>query len=163
MISVTLLIHVPPLTSHLLYMNHKMTPQQLEKLLGNLLYLLIDLWFVIYLVDAEGMIRRFHDIKMEWGFDKFFPLDSFNVLPNGYLVNDCCVFGAEVFVHERSAKRDNLSMIKEPSNRIMTWKIENFSTQQDKVPIYSRIYVVGDLKWYCLFIFIFLYHSIHSR
>ncbi|KAK7844191.1 ubiquitin carboxyl-terminal hydrolase 12 [Quercus suber] len=50
--------------------------------------------------DAEGMIRRFHDIKMEWGFDKFLPLDSFNFLPNGYLVNDCCVFGAEVFVHE---------------------------------------------------------------
>ncbi|XP_050281369.1 ubiquitin C-terminal hydrolase 12-like [Quercus robur] len=97
--------------------------------------------------DAEGTIRRFHDIKMEWGFDKFLPLDSFNDLPNGYLVNDCCVFGAEVFVHERSAKRDYLSMIKEPSNRIMTWKIENYSTQQDKVPIYSRIYVVGDLKW----------------
>nr|POF23398.1 ubiquitin carboxyl-terminal hydrolase 12 [Quercus suber] len=50
--------------------------------------------------DAEGTIRRFHDIKMEWGFDKFLPLDSFNFLPNGYLVNDCCVVGAEVFVHE---------------------------------------------------------------
>nr|XP_023875692.1 MATH domain and coiled-coil domain-containing protein At3g58260-like [Quercus suber] len=84
---------------------------------------------------------------MEWGFDKFLPLDSFNFLPDGFLVNDCCAFGAEVFVHERSAKRDYLSMIKEPSNRIMTWKIENFSTQEDKAPICSRIYVVGDLKW----------------
>ncbi|KAM3685441.1 hypothetical protein ACJW31_11G117600 [Castanea mollissima] len=97
--------------------------------------------------DAEGTIRRFHDIKMEWGFDKFLPLDSFNFLPNGYLVNDYCVFGTEVFVHERSAKRDSLFMIKEPSNRIMTWRIENFSTQQDKAPISSRIYIVGDSKW----------------
>ncbi|KAM3685442.1 hypothetical protein ACJW31_11G117700 [Castanea mollissima] len=97
--------------------------------------------------DAEGAIRRFHDIKMEWGFDKFLTLGSFNFLPNGYLVNDCCVFGTEVFVHERSAKRDSLFMIKEPSNRIMTWKIENFSTQQDKAPISSRIYIVGDSKW----------------
>ncbi|KAK4551567.1 hypothetical protein RGQ29_032333 [Quercus rubra] len=56
--------------------------------------------------DVEGAIRRFHDIKTEWGFDKFLPLDSFNVISNGYLVNDCCVFGAEIFVHERSAKRE---------------------------------------------------------
>ncbi|KAK7841562.1 ubiquitin carboxyl-terminal hydrolase 12 [Quercus suber] len=96
--------------------------------------------------DVEGAIRRFHDIKTEWGFDKFLPLDSFNVISNGYLVNDCCVFGAEIFVHERSAKRECLTMIKEPPNRIMTWKIENFS-KKDKVLYVSQVYVVGELKW----------------
>ncbi|XP_030945787.1 MATH domain and coiled-coil domain-containing protein At3g58200-like [Quercus lobata] len=96
--------------------------------------------------DVEGAIRRFHDIKTEWGFDKFLPLDSFNVISNGYLVNDCCVFGVEIFVHERSAKRECLTMIKEPPNRIMTWKIENFS-QKDRVLYASQVYVVGELKW----------------
>ncbi|KAM4081732.1 hypothetical protein ACJW30_11G114000 [Castanea mollissima] len=96
--------------------------------------------------DVEGAIRRFHDIKTEWGFDKFLPLDSFNVISNGYLVNDCCVFGVEVFVHERSAKRECLTMINEPPNRIMTWKIENFS-KKDRVLYASQVYVVGELKW----------------
>jgi hypothetical protein len=58
----------------------------------------------IYLVDADAEIKRFHDVKTEWGFNKFLPLDSFNCHCNGYLVNDCCVFGVEVFVHERSGK-----------------------------------------------------------
>nr|POF19568.1 isoform 2 of ubiquitin carboxyl-terminal hydrolase 12 [Quercus suber] len=96
--------------------------------------------------DVEGAIRRFHDIKTEWGFDKFLPLDSFNVISNGYLVNDCCIFGVEIFVHEHSAKRECLTMIKEPPNRIMTWKIENFS-KKDKVLYVSQVYVVGELKW----------------
>ncbi|KAK7844151.1 ubiquitin carboxyl-terminal hydrolase 12 [Quercus suber] len=65
-------------------------------------------------LTIPGTIRRFHDIKMEWGFDKFLPLDSFNFLPNGYLVNDCCVVGAEVFVHERSAKQDYLKLLVYP-------------------------------------------------
>ncbi|KAL0007654.1 hypothetical protein SO802_009156 [Lithocarpus litseifolius] len=37
-------------------------------------------------------------------------------------------------------------MIKEPPNRIMTWKIENFS-KKDKVLYASQVYVVGELKW----------------
>ncbi|KAK7829852.1 ubiquitin carboxyl-terminal hydrolase 12 [Quercus suber] len=37
-------------------------------------------------------------------------------------------------------------MIKEPLNRTMTWKIENFSSL-DKVTYYSRIFQVGDVKW----------------
>ena len=54
--------------------------------------------FAIYLVDADGEIRRFHDVKTEWGFNKFLPFDSFNCHCNGYLVNNCCVIGVEVFV-----------------------------------------------------------------
>ena len=53
----------------------------------------------------------------------------------------------EIFVHERSAKRECFTMIREPPNRIMTWKIENFS-QKDRVLYASQVYVVGELKWY---------------
>ena len=103
--------------------------------------------FAIYLVDVDGTIRRFHDVKTEWGFDKFLTLNSFNLRCNGYLVNDCCVFGAEVFVHERSGKREFLSMIKEPPNGVFTWKLENFSAL-NKIAYYSQVFPVGDLKWY---------------
>uniref|UniRef100_A0A2N9H9T9 MATH domain-containing protein n=1 Tax=Fagus sylvatica TaxID=28930 RepID=A0A2N9H9T9_FAGSY len=96
--------------------------------------------------DADGEIRRFHDVKTEWGFNKFLSLDSFNCHCNGYLVNDCCVFGAEVFVHERSGKREFLSMIKDPPNGVMTWKLENFSAL-NKAAYYSQVFAIGDLKW----------------
>ena len=98
-------------------------------------------------VDFDGVVRRFHDIKTEWGFHKFLDLKSFEDFSQGYLVNDCCVFGAELFVHERNAKREFLTMIREPLNRTMTWKIENFLSL-DKVTYYSRIFQVGDVKWY---------------
>nr|XP_023905549.1 uncharacterized protein LOC112017315 [Quercus suber] len=100
--------------------------------------------------DVDGVIRRFHDIKTEWGFHKFLSLKCFDDLSQGYLVNDCCVFGAELFVHERNAKREVLTMIKEPLNRTMAWKIENFSSL-DKVTYCSRIFQVGDVKWKLLF------------
>ena len=98
-------------------------------------------------VDFDGVVRRFHDIKTEWGFHKFLDLKSFEDLSQGYLVNDCCVFGAELFVHERNAKREFLTMIREPLNHTMTWKIENFLSL-DKVTYYSRIFQVGNVKWY---------------
>ncbi|KAM3733229.1 hypothetical protein ACB098_11G119200 [Castanea mollissima] len=96
--------------------------------------------------DADGVTRRFHDIKTEWRFHKFLSLKSFEDISQGYLVNDYCVFGAELFVHERNAKQEFLTMIKEPLNRTMTWKIKNFSTL-DQESYYSQIFQVGDVKW----------------
>ncbi|KAK9215011.1 hypothetical protein WN944_007014 [Citrus x changshan-huyou] len=49
-----------------------------------------------------GKERRFHGLKLEWGFDQFIPLEEFNDASNGYLVGDTCVFGAEVLVKERN-------------------------------------------------------------
>ncbi|KAK7817614.1 hypothetical protein CFP56_042630, partial [Quercus suber] len=102
----------------------------------------------IYLaiVDTEKYTLGW-EIYTEWGFHKFLSLKCFDYLSQGYLVNDCCVFGAELFVHERNAKREVLTMIKDPLNRTMAWKIENFSSL-DKVTYCSRIFQVGDVKWY---------------
>ncbi|KAH9687477.1 TRAF-like family protein [Citrus sinensis] len=49
-----------------------------------------------------GKERRFHGLKLEWGFDQFIPLEEFNDASNGYLLGDTCVFGAEVLVKERN-------------------------------------------------------------
>ncbi|KAM4099665.1 hypothetical protein ACB094_05G009300 [Castanea mollissima] len=92
-----------------------------------------------------GAIRRFNDINSTWGFAKFLPLDTFNDASQGYLVNNCCVFGAEVFVHERSVKRQCLSFIKEPDNSTLTWKIERFSTLNEE-HYFSQEFTVGDSK-----------------
>ena len=90
-------------------------------------------------VGGGGGIKRFNDMNSEWGC-------TFNDVTQGYLVNNCCVFGVEVFVHERTVKRQCLSMIEEPDNSTFTWKIERFSTLNEE-RYYSQEFTVGDSKW----------------
>ena len=93
-----------------------------------------------------GAIKRFYDTNNEWGFAKFLPLNTFNDATQGYLVNNCCIFGAEVFVHERSVKRQCLYFIEEPYNGTFTWKIARFSTLNEEY-YYSQEFAVEDSKW----------------
>ncbi|XP_022146379.1 ubiquitin carboxyl-terminal hydrolase 12-like [Momordica charantia] len=51
-----------------------------------------------YLAVQDGIVRRFHAIKTEWGFEKLISLDTFNDSSNGFLVDDCCAFGVDVVV-----------------------------------------------------------------
>lgn len=54
-----------------------------------------------------GRERRFGELKLQCSFDQFIPLTTFNNTSNGYLVEDTCVFGAEVFVKYRNkGKKD---------------------------------------------------------
>ena len=98
--------------------------------------------------DAEGGIRRFHRITTEWGFDNFLPIKTFKDASNGYLLGDCCLFEAEVFVIKHNGKGECLSMIKNSRNNTFTWKIEKFSAVVDKEVICSDEFVIGDHKWY---------------
>ncbi|KAK9003167.1 hypothetical protein V6N11_060734 [Hibiscus sabdariffa] len=79
--------------------------------------------------DATGKDRRFHGSKHLWGFDQLIPIRTFNDVGNGYLLDDSCVFGAEVFVTKEmsSGKGECLSMIKDAISSKHVWKIENFS------------------------------------
>ena len=92
-------------------------------------------------------------MKTEWGFTKFLPLDTFKDVSHGYLVNDCCLFGVEVFVHKHSAKLECVSMTKKPDNCTLTWKIENFSALDEES--YSQEFTVEDSQWY------FYYWNLH--
>ncbi|KAK9218496.1 hypothetical protein WN943_007133 [Citrus x changshan-huyou] len=99
--------------------------------------------------DAMGNERRFHGLKLEWGFDQFIPLNEFNDASNGYLVGDTCIFGAEVFVKERNiVKGECLSMKKftSASPYKYVWKIKNFSNLEAK-RYESEVFVAGDQKW----------------
>ncbi|WRX08335.1 MATH/TRAF domain - like 1 [Theobroma cacao] len=82
--------------------------------------------------DADGAVKRFHWMKTEWGFAQLLSLESFNNTSNGYLIGDCCIFGAEVFLMERNCKWECLSMIKEPEDNTITFKMDNFSKLDKK-------------------------------
>ncbi|XVF79793.1 hypothetical protein PTKIN_Ptkin15bG0018200 [Pterospermum kingtungense] len=96
--------------------------------------------------DDAGAVKRFHQMKTEWGFDQLLLLESFKDASNGYLVNDSCTFGAEVFVIEQKATRENLSMIKVPAPNPISFKIENFS-KLDKTYYESPLQSIAGFNW----------------
>ncbi|KAJ1418701.1 TRAF-like [Sesbania bispinosa] len=103
-----------------------------------------------YLVvqDAVRKERRFHKMKVEWGFDQFIPLKDFNHGSKGYLVDDICAFGAEVFVcRERSkSKGESLIMMKDAIAYKQVWDINNFS-KLDSECYDSKPFNAGNYKW----------------
>ncbi|KAM7470609.1 hypothetical protein LguiA_008792 [Lonicera macranthoides] len=96
--------------------------------------------------DVSKNSRRFHAMKTEWGFSKLLPLSTFNDSANGYLVDDCAIFGAEVFVRNSTCKGENISLIKNPIDRSLVWKIDNFSSLIDE-RITSEVFAAGGYKW----------------
>ncbi|XAR67431.1 Ubiquitinyl hydrolase 1 [Bertholletia excelsa] len=88
--------------------------------------------------------KCFHQLKTEWGFDKLLPLNALNDESKRYVLDDCCVFGAEVFVTNYSGKGEHLSMI--PACKTYTWTIDNFSTRNEE-EILSDDFCVGGHKW----------------
>ncbi|XP_059654604.1 uncharacterized protein LOC132301363 [Cornus florida] len=94
--------------------------------------------------DAEP-VRRFHGNKTEWGFEKFLSLKKFQNPSNGYLINDTCVFGAEVFVMKYSGKGECLSTTKLLSNKIYTWKVDKFSDSEEY--LCSDEFKIGGRNW----------------
>ncbi|PQM38804.1 hypothetical protein Pyn_07621 [Prunus yedoensis var. nudiflora] len=79
---------------------------------------------------------------------KYLALQAFTDASNGFLVDDACVFGAEVFVRkERSTcKGECLSMIKDAVMYKHVWKIENLS-KLDEESYDSETFIAGDQKW----------------
>ncbi|CAM8995903.1 unnamed protein product [Rhodiola kirilowii] len=81
--------------------------------------------------DNEG--KRFHGLKKEWGFARLISIERFKDAKNGYLVNDCCVFGVQICVVASGVRYGNLVMIKQPSDGIFTWKVDSFSALSGNV------------------------------
>ncbi|KAL3812224.1 hypothetical protein ACJIZ3_013492 [Penstemon smallii] len=104
----------------------------------------------IYLTlqDTAEKGRRFHGMKLESGFDKFIPQVAFKDSANGYLVNDTCIFGAEVYVCQEKhiGKGESLAMIKDAISYKNTWRIENFSSLTEEC-VDSKPFNAADHKW----------------
>ncbi|OMP09154.1 TRAF-like family protein [Corchorus olitorius] len=72
--------------------------------------------------------RRFEETKSEWGLAQLLSIETFEDVSNGYLVDDCCILGAEVFVSKHAGRVECVSFINKPDDNIYTWEIEKFST-----------------------------------
>ncbi|XP_059444066.1 BTB/POZ and MATH domain-containing protein 1-like isoform X3 [Corylus avellana] len=95
--------------------------------------------------DANGKVRLFHGMNTEWGFGQFLSLTTFSDSFNGYLLEDSCVFGAEVFVIKCTGKGELLSILDFPITGICTWGIEADSVQ--RVEYLRKDFSVGKYKW----------------
>jgi len=96
--------------------------------------------------DANGRVKRFHKLKTEWGIAQLLSHDTLHDSSNGYLVDDTCVFGVEVFVSKGPCKGECLSMINEPQRNYFTWKIDNFTALKDK-EYASEQFIVEGQRW----------------
>lgn len=65
---------------------------------------------------------------------------------NGYLVNDTCVFGAEVFVVKNKRIRECLSILKATNSYKHELEVSKFSELENEW--YSEEFNAGDHKWY---------------
>ena len=98
--------------------------------------------------DAKGAFKYFDKWRIEHGCAQLIPIDEFNDPCHGYLVDDCCVFGAEVFVIQPSSgNEETLTMVKEPTGRTHTWSIKNFSELNDDFQN-SHEFTVGVMNCY---------------
>ncbi|KAK3219266.1 hypothetical protein Dsin_013236 [Dipteronia sinensis] len=96
---------------------------------------------------AKGALKHFDNLRTEHGCAQLISLDELNDPSKGYLVNDCYVFGVEVFVIQPSSgNEETLTMVKEPSGGTYTWSIKNFSKLNDNLQ-YSNEFTVGGRKW----------------
>ncbi|XP_055823930.1 MATH domain and coiled-coil domain-containing protein At3g58400-like [Solanum dulcamara] len=96
-------------------------------------------------LSARGKMRRFQPIKSLWGLPKFLSHKAFKEVSNGYLVDDKCVVGAEIFIVQRQAIGECLSIVKSNGSFKREWKICNFSNPGKNW--LSEEFTVGDHKW----------------
>ncbi|XP_040992263.1 uncharacterized protein LOC121239172 isoform X3 [Juglans microcarpa x Juglans regia] len=96
--------------------------------------------------DADGIARRFHNLKTEWGFNQLLSHDTLNDPSNGYIVDDSCILGAEVLVMKRTGRGVCLSMIKQPQTNYFTWRVDNFVARKNDY-YYSDVFIVEGRKW----------------
>ncbi|XP_031256349.1 uncharacterized protein LOC116114342 [Pistacia vera] len=98
--------------------------------------------------DLQGKQRRFRRLKPEWGFDQFIPIKVFTDDSKGFLVDDTCKVGVQVFVSKESStgRGECLKMIKDPRSFTYVWKIENFS-KLDCEYYDSKEFTVAGFNW----------------
>lgn len=70
---------------------------------------------------------------------------------SGYIYEDSCIFGAEVFVNKYEGTIHCLEMKKETEYVTYTWKIDCFLAVKEEV-LKSDDIEVGELKWYNVFL-----------
>ncbi|KAM5568591.1 hypothetical protein ABKV19_016240 [Rosa sericea] len=103
-----------------------------------------------YLVFEDALTKKkcFHGAMRSAGFDKLIPLEDFTDVSNGLLVDDTCVFGAEVFVckERRTGKGECLARMKKASVCKHVWMVDKFSSLGAQF-YESEPFTAGDYDW----------------
>ncbi|XP_047309364.1 uncharacterized protein LOC124912760 [Impatiens glandulifera] len=101
-----------------------------------------------YTTPGPDSVVRFHMLRKRSGIDRFIDLPTFELSSNGYLVDDKCVFGAEVFLIKQTSKVEMLILQDEDSSFTAShiWKIKSFSSRPLERFV-SEIFIWGDFKW----------------
>lgn len=117
--------------------------------------------------DLDGFTKEncFHrEMLRSPGFDKLMPLEEFTDASNGYVVDDTCVFGAEVFVCKERTKRkiEHLLRVDHAVMYKQVWKVEHFSKLKAEYYV-SKPFNAGDQKWYLSLSFLSISFSTKNK
>ncbi|EYU40987.1 hypothetical protein MIMGU_mgv1a023083mg [Erythranthe guttata] len=96
-------------------------------------------------LSSPGRTRCFLETKSEWGISKFISKKILSDPSNGYLVNDNCVFGAEVFVVKKDAIIECVSLNNINIHYKHDLKISDFSKLNER--LFSEQFIAGGQKW----------------
>ncbi|OMP09153.1 TRAF-like family protein [Corchorus olitorius] len=93
-------------------------------------------------IKESGETRRcFQHTKTEWGLAKLLSLEIFNDVSHGYLVDDCCILGVDVFVTKNTGRMECFSFVDKPAGNSYTWNIRIY-------PKGDRLQAKGGLSAY---------------
>ncbi|KAK1560140.1 hypothetical protein Q3G72_022751 [Acer saccharum] len=85
-----------------------------------------------YFSFQDGNVRRYHASKTKLGITKFIDLKTFSNPKNGYLIDDKCVFGVEVFIVKSIFKGERLQIMNQLATDNHSWKVTNFSSKTNE-------------------------------
>ncbi|XP_042400616.1 uncharacterized protein LOC121990571 [Zingiber officinale] len=115
--------------------------------------------FVYDQLHAEDIQKEGEDYFHSTSHDGFcckIALDKFNSSKSGLLVNDCCIFGAEVLeafsckLDKEGLIHESLSLKKDLTPRIYTWVIKDVS-KLTKI-LFAEVFAAGGYNWrICLY------------
>ncbi|GAB4838734.1 hypothetical protein Ancab_028277 [Ancistrocladus abbreviatus] len=99
-----------------------------------------------YLIFQDLRERRFDATKAVWGMSKVLPQTAFYAESNGFLMEDRCTFGAEVFIINTTIPTSaKVTSIDSNRTRTYSYRFENFSKLSDDE--YSPEFTIEDRTW----------------
>nr|GMC55955.1 MATH domain and coiled-coil domain-containing protein At3g58400-like [Ipomoea batatas] len=102
--------------------------------------------YSVFQVGGASSLHDFHSLKTEGGITKLVSRAVFDDAANGYLVNDKCVFGVEVFLLDSKFAEERLNMCVEV-DKTFTWTISNYSKLGSEVHN-SYEFPAASFKWF---------------
>lgn len=105
------------------------------------------------ITDGSGKVNHFHEeMRQELGFAKFLLRSTFEKRSEGYVWDDCCRIGAEVFVHKGQTKTLDEYLppreLKNPTSSVRKFRLGSISSKRDPKCLSSDKFHLQGRKWY---------------